>query len=198
MNHHRIWVNAEARQDILWWAAGLDYFHGATRFVSDLPPPHSNLVTDACRQSGGGYYESDWFFVNFSLDYPQLCSEHINVLELLSVLVAVRCWGHLWRDKHIQVRCDNSASVGAINKGSSRSPAFMRILREIFWLSVVNNFRFTAVHVRGEHNVLADCISRLHLPGFWEKFGRMFPSIINCFYCKNHMSSSSYMFLQEH
>ena len=60
--HHRIWVNSESRQDILWWVSGLEYFHGNTRFISDLPPPHSDLVTDACRQSGGGYHEGDWFF----------------------------------------------------------------------------------------------------------------------------------------
>ena len=194
-HHHRIWLNSQAREDIQWWHFGLQQFHGYTKFISDMRPPDSQLVTDSCRISGGGLFEHDWFFVNFAVDYPKWKDEHINVLELLTILIAVRRWGHLWQHKHIRVNCDNSSSVSAINKGSSRSPAFMRILREIFWHSVKYDFKFSAVHIKGEFNVLADTISRLQFPGYFNKFACMFHPVshINCF---SHMSRNSFLCLQ--
>ena len=194
-NHHRLWLNREARADLDWWATGLEVFHGSACFVCDLSPPHGSFETDACRESGGGLYMHDWFYVNFEKDLPEWKNAHINTLELLTVLVACQRWGHLWRNKHLQVKCDNLASVYAINKGSSRSPEFMRVLREIFWLSVIHEFRLTAVHVKGTHNIIADSISRLHLPNFQKIFRSLFPltSSVNCF---NNMSFSSFQMLQ--
>ena len=195
-NHHRIWLNTEAREDIKWWLFGLKHFHGYTRFTGDLLPPSTALATDSCKVSGGGTYEHDWFYVDFRADFPGWCDQHINVLELLTVLIAVRRWGHLWKDRHIQIKCDNSSSVSAINKGTSRSPVFMRILREIFWHSVQHDFRFSAIHVKGETNVIADTISRLSFPGYFYKFVNMFGPAIRVFNCFNHMSSRSFLFLQ--
>ena len=70
-----------------------------------------------------------------------------------------------WQNKRVLVICDNSTSVSCINRGTSRSPLLMKyFLRYMFWLSVVYNFRLTAMHFPGVDNVLADKISRLHEP----------------------------------
>lgn len=53
-NHHRIWLNAEAKADIMWWVNCMDMFHGNTRFIDDMRPPVDKLSTDASRVSGGG------------------------------------------------------------------------------------------------------------------------------------------------
>ena len=194
--HHRTWLNAEVRADIAWWASGLDYFHGSTSFVSDIRPPSSELITDACRVAGGGIYEHDWFFTDFHSDFPEYVNSHINCLELLTVLVGARRWGHLWDGTHIRVKCDNMASVFAINKGTSRSPDFMKILRELFWLSIVFNFRLSAIHVKGIHNSLADTISRLHMPDQQFKLLSLLGCSNNGFNCVNNMSTKSFLTLQ--
>ena len=193
-NHHRTWLNLEAREDIKWWVNGLKFFHGYTNFIGDLLPPHSEFVTDACHKGGGGLYEHDWFYVDFEADFPEYSNAHINCLELLTVLVGVRRWGHLWSGHHIRVKCDNMSSVFAIKKGSSRSPVFMRILRELFWLSTLFNFRLTATHIKGEHNTVADIISRLHMPMFQQKLLCMLGGGgINCL---SNMSAKSFISLQ--
>ena len=142
-------------------------------------------------------YGLDWFYSHFASDYPDWASEHINVLELLTVLQAVKRWGYLWQGMHIRVRSDSSATVAAINKGSSKSPVFMRILREVFWYSVFHDFRLTSLHIKGEHNVLADTISRLHLPGFQNRFIFWFNPLSGAINCQNNMSCKSFMFLQD-
>ena len=162
--HHRIWLGKEARADILWWKDGLSVFHGSTKFVADMPPPSTHFWSDSCRSGGGAICGNDWFYVNYSVDHPKLVDNHINCLELATVLFSARRWGHLWSGKHIIVKCDNSASVYAINKGTSRAPVFMELLRELFWLSEKYAFRLSASHIKGDFNFVADAISQLHDP----------------------------------
>ena len=195
-SNHRTWLNLGARSDILWWAKGLEIFHGYSKFVSDLHPPTYSLATDSCRAGGGAVHGDDWVYSNFAADYPDIVNEHINTLELFVILLAARRWGHLWCGTHVQVKCDNLSAVYAINKGCSRSPIFMRLLREVFWLSERYQFRLTAVHISGVRNIVADTVSRLHLPDFRQKFVEMFSWRNNFINCASHMSFSSFLCLQ--
>lgn len=195
-NHHRIWLNAEAKADIMWWVNCMDMFHGNTRFIDDMRPPVDKLSTDASRVSGGGAWGRDWFHINFGIDFPGFKDSHINTLELLTVLVAARRWGHAWGGTHIRILCDNTSACNAINKGTSRSPEFMRCLRELFWLSVLNNFRVTATHIKGSLNNTADMISRLHEPPMRDKFVNMYIPL-NDTSCLKHMSMATFLSLQD-
>ena len=76
-----------------------------------------------------------------------------------------------WANKRIHVYCDNTCAVYTINKGLSKQPLVMASLRRVFWLSAIYNFRIKAVYYPGAHNILADCASRLHEPGVWQKLG---------------------------
>lgn len=196
LGHHRTWLTRDARADLIWWAEGLNVYHGHTPFIQDMKPPHTLFVTDSCRIGGGGIFNTDWFYVNFAADYPEFANAHINDLELLTVLEAAKRWSHLWRGMHIRVLCDNTATVQSIDKGTSKSPSFMTCLRHLFWLSVKYDFRLTACHIPGSHNVAADLISRLHVPDMARKFLKfMSPSrnFVNCF---NHMSLRTFLKLQ--
>lgn len=193
--HHRTWLSREARADIHWWLQGVSVFHGSCPFSCDLRPPDQELATDSCLVGGGAFYGNDWLYSNFSQDFPDLLGEHINTLELVTVLLSVRRWGHLWRGRHICVRCDNSSTVAAINKGTSRSKIFMKYLRELFWLSEVNGFRLTAKHIKGEHNFLADLISRLHDPVCASKFLYICSPVNSYLNCYKNMSYKSFLSL---
>ena len=61
----------------------------------------------------------------------------------------------------MRIRSDNSATVSALNKSTSRSAEMMPWVREIFWISVEFDFKISSVHIPGKLNVLADRISRL-------------------------------------
>ena len=194
--NHRTWLNAEARKDLYWWHVALECFHGFTKFPSDIKPPHETFYTDSCKVAGGGIYRSDWFHSNFSADYPQYANAHINVQELLTVLIAAERWGHTWAGTHVRVLCDNAASVFALNKGTSHSPMLMEIVRKLFWLSIKYNFRLSASHVRGVHNQIADMLSRLHQKEMKCKFVNMFAPVMGFINCYGHMSEGSFLCLQ--
>ena len=61
---------------------------------------------------------------------------NINVLELFSLLLAVREFSHLWSNQHVVWFTDNTQVVAGINKGTSSTVHCMSMLPEIFWYSV--------------------------------------------------------------
>jgi hypothetical protein len=196
--HHRVRITSLARSDITWWVTGLDLFHGTTSFQCDTPLPSYHFATDACLSGGGGHFGKEWFYVNWVCDIPELGEAHINVLELETVLIAAELWGAGWRNCHILVRSDNTATVSAINKGSSRSPQMLLIMQKIFWLSVEHGFRLTASFIPGKINILSDLISRLSesesaikLQEFL-KYGNDLSEIE----CYGRMTEKAFLFLQ--
>ena len=168
--HHRIRLTASARADIAWWLDFMQIFNGTVCFIHNTAAPTAYLTSDACTIGGGAVYNSDWFYVNWCIDFPGMAPEHINVKELCTIILAARRWAHLWSNKHIVIYTDNSCSMYSVNKGTSHNVKCMALLRELFWLSALHNFHITARHIPGVDNILSDYISRLHEHVNWPHF----------------------------
>jgi len=54
----------------------------------------------------------------------------------------------------------NQAAVTVINSGSSKDHFIQRCLRQLWFSASVFDFELQARHIPGEHNVLADALSR--------------------------------------
>ena len=106
-------------------------FHWTSPFTSDVALPSYQFATDACLIGGGAMFEGDWFYVAWEVDFLEMVDKNINVLELKTVHVAAEKWGPKWSGKHILVRSDNSATVAALNKGTSRSVEMLEIVQTI-------------------------------------------------------------------
>lgn len=78
--NHYVRLSSAARADITWWSTGLDLFHGFTHFTDSIPLPQFKFATDACLTGCGGHYNSQWFYVNWANDMPEMNLCHINVL----------------------------------------------------------------------------------------------------------------------
>ena len=161
--------------------------------------PSFEFSSDTCLSGGGAHFRDDWLYVTWRVDEPLYMQSHINILELLMTLCAIKRWGHLWAGSHVLIRTDNVATMSALNKGTSRGQELMPIIHEIFWLSVKFHFVVSSVFLPGELNVLADRISRLNecvcasdarllLVGGVEK---------QLVYCEGHMSYDAFNYLQE-
>ena len=125
----------------------------------------TSLQTDASSLGGAGYYNGDFFYVNWAIDIPVIQNEHINIKETAAVILSVLRWGHLWTNKTVIVLTDNMTTKCILNKGSSKNKWLMSLLRTLFWLSAVYNFDIQAKFLRGRYNVIADAASRLHEEG---------------------------------
>jgi hypothetical protein len=98
---HYVRLTPGAKSDINWWIVGLSKFHGFASFNCDIPEPSYTFATDACLIGGAGHFSSDWFYVSWAVDCPEVKDCNINVLELQSVLLSAKRWCHLWSGRHI-------------------------------------------------------------------------------------------------
>ena len=95
------------------------------------------------------------------------------------------------------VRSDNCATVASINNTTTRSPEMLRIVEELFWLSVQFDFKLSVKYLPGKDNVLSDKLSRLH-----DKYSANLAHYLllgpsaNLLLCNDQMSYASYVFLQ--
>ena len=193
--YHHIRLTASARADIAWWNNYVHVFNGTVRFLHNTPVPAASFTSDACTIGGAAAFHRDWFYVNWELDYPDLAQEHINILELMTIIVAVKRWAHVFANKHIVVFTDNTCSMFAINSGTCHNAKAMSLLRELFWISAINNFHLTARHIAGCENVLSDYISRLHEKPDWPRVLQTYNlHLDNACY---HMSQESFIYLQQ-
>ena len=139
--------------------------------MSMLRPPSQQgtcLTSDASGRWGcGAFCELSWF----QLQWPESIQQaHISVKELVPIVLAVAVWGSRWTGRIVLVRCDNSAVVHTLNKGSCRDPELMHLVRCLAFLKAKFQFSLTASHFAGSRNVLADALSRDNLVCFLSRY----------------------------
>jgi GH24 family phage-related lysozyme (muramidase) len=95
---------------------------------------------------------------------------HITYLELFVVWWAMIAFDKEWQGLHLTIHTDNEGVRYMLNKGTSKKPHFMPIIRAITQRMAVGGYRIRAERVTSEANVLADPLSR----GDWKRFHREF------------------------
>jgi len=157
---HRRRINAEFRKDLEWWWCFLDVFPGVSLMLEqEWINPDTLVSTDACLQGGGGWLHGEFF----SVPFPQFVLDrewHINSLELLVLLLALRLWAPRFKGRKLKFFCDNLATVQVVNTGRCKDPVMLSLLREVTFVCAINNCLVKCVHLPGVENRLADDLSR--------------------------------------
>ncbi|KAL0191697.1 hypothetical protein M9458_014395, partial [Cirrhinus mrigala] len=101
---------------------------------------------------------------------------HINCLELLTVLLALRRFQPLIQGKHMLVRSDNTATVAYINhQGGVRSFRMSQLAHHFLLWSQHRLRSLRATHIPGDSNCVADSLSRqASLGGKWRLHSHWF------------------------
>ncbi|XP_068761877.1 uncharacterized protein [Montipora capricornis] len=164
-------LNGEFRKDISMWLTFLTHWNGVSLFLGGdvLSSPDLQLFTDASGSHGyGGYRNGEWF------QAPRLPQHLLNPTmgisidwqELFAIYIACYLWAPSWSGKHICMWCDNLPVVSIINSKRSKSPRIMDLVRAITILTLEHNFSFTARHIPGLDNSIADSLSRFQMDRF--------------------------------
>ena len=169
--NHRIRLNNEFRKDILMWQLFLDNWNGVSFF---LPPytvtsPHIHLYTDAAGATGyGAFFDNMWFQGSWLPSQKLNPDSGISIAwqELYPIYLACMVWTPFWANKRICFHCDNQATVAILSAKSSKIPRIMNLIRLITFQTLKFNFTFTAKHVPGIDNSIADSLSRFQMTRF--------------------------------
>ena len=153
-------VPTEFKKDVNWWRAFLLLYNGVSMMaMEELESPDSTFATDACLTGCGGVTHDQYFHCRF----PKFIRDrnlHINELEMLTISVAVKLWGHLWFGKRLVIYGDNLVSVLVMNYGKTRNVWLQSCLKEILFFAAKYGFEIRAKHICGVENRAADWLSR--------------------------------------
>ncbi len=157
---YKITLTKGAKADLRMWEIFLQHFNGVSIFSEQawLGEDDLELFTDACKSVGfGGYFKGKWFRGK----WKKSCAHYsIAWLEFFPILVAVVLWGDLLKGKRIILRSDNRSVIAIINRQTSRCPSIMKLVRFFVLQCLKHNIAFTARHIAGKHNSIADALSR--------------------------------------
>ena len=158
-NHH-VRVSAAAKQDLKWLATLSTRFNGVTYWLSTRSLPHHAMATDASGSAAATVHVGDYVYSDFTADRPDLVQQPIHVTALYAVLLGLRRWAPLWRNKKAHIFTDNTVAMTAVNKGSRHCPHSLPLLRELYLIMAENNIYVSAKRVDTRSNALADALSR--------------------------------------
>ncbi len=155
---HFVRLSREARSDIEWWWQFSTGWNGVKLLRGLAEVPSITLESDASGWWGcGAYWGSRWFQLPWAGQTEQW---YITAKELVPIVIATVLWGREWRDRTVLARCDNTAVVSIIGKGSSRDREAMHLARCLAFVQAEFEVALVASHIREVENVLADALSR--------------------------------------
>lgn len=168
---HPIRLNKEFQLDLLWWHHFLDQWHGVSFWLYPGLSPAADIevASDAAGSLGfGAFYKGYWFAGSWASSQQH---QSIAYKELFPVVIAAHVWGPQWCKRHVLFRSDNDAVVHMLNSRTSKVPCLMRLLRNLLFSAAQHSFSFSAQHIPGVNNQLADALSRFH----WQEFHKLAP-----------------------
>ena len=168
---HPIRLNQEFHLDLTWWHHFLDQWHGVSFWLYPGLSPATDIEvsSDAAGSLGfGAFFKGQWFSGTWAVSQK---SQSIAYKELFPVVIAGHVWGPQWCKRHVLFRSDNDAVVHMLNSRTSKIPCLMRLLRNLLFSAACHIFSFSAEHVPGVNNQLADALSRFH----WQEFRQLAP-----------------------
>ena len=82
--------------------------------------------------------------------------------EMFNILLALRVWGHNWRNSIVEIHCDNLAVVQVVTTSKTKDPFLAACIRNIWLLTATQDIDLRISHIKGVVNTIADLLSRLH------------------------------------
>ncbi|XP_029441848.1 LOW QUALITY PROTEIN: uncharacterized protein LOC115081559 [Rhinatrema bivittatum] len=134
--------------------------------LGSCPSRREVVVTDASLKGWGAVWNHRMVRGVWS---PQERLQHINVLELRAVRLALKHFLPALRGRHVLVRSDNTSTVYHINhQGGTRSNHSLAETRKLLLWALPRLQSVRAVHLPGVQNSAADLLSRQKPPpGEW-------------------------------
>lgn len=167
----KVWVSKRCLQALRPWRRRSHLVKGVP--LGMIPSRREVVVTDSSLGGWGAVWQNR---AVRGLWGAQQRLEHINVLELRAVYLALRHFIPALRGKHVLIRTDNTSTVYQINhQGGTRSMSSLRVTQRLLTWAFPQLLSLRAMHIPGLQNQVADFLSRQKPPpGEW----RLHPEVV--------------------
>jgi hypothetical protein len=185
MPHHHTRVTLEVKKDLQTWLQFMSNYNGRTyfRMLGVVDSPQLHMYSDSSKIGLGATFGSHWIQAKFPPSWQKMLVEHtihISFLELYPIMVVIELFGKYIQNRNILFFSDNDIVVHALNKQSSKDHMLMSLIRPMVLTLMKYNINLRLKHIPGEHNYLADIISRYQVtPQILSRYGmNAFPDAI--------------------
>jgi len=147
------------RVNLCWWTIQSNVLEGI--FLQPfIATPH--MFVDASLEGWGAHYDNQ---MASGLWSPAQQVLHINVLELLAVVLAIRHWRHRLQHTSLMIATDNVTAAAFIHKmGGTHSGTLLAVTYQLYELVDSIPLAIRARRIPGTTNILADELSRPSSP----------------------------------
>uniref|UniRef100_UPI0037E7B013 uncharacterized protein n=1 Tax=Semicossyphus pulcher TaxID=241346 RepID=UPI0037E7B013 len=141
--------------------------------LGSIPSRREVVVTNASPSGWGAVWQRRAVRGLWS---AQEAAEHINVLELRAIHLALRNFLPYLRGRHVLIRSDNKSAVYHVNgQGGTRSTQSLHVAQQLLVWAFPHLSSLRAMYLPGPQNVVADFLSRQKPPsGEW----RLHPEVV--------------------
>ena len=149
-------LTKDFHSNLRWWHLFVTCWNERSMFDCSLP--HHRIFSDVSRRWGcGAVFGTQWIKLAWSREWTY---KDIMAKELVPIVLSCVVWGPLLSGTRVEFRFDNSSVFDSINKGSSKEPTVMHLLRCLWFFSALFDINISASHIPGMFNTAADKISR--------------------------------------
>ena len=140
--------------------------NGKSLFLEDAwySSSHLKFYTDTSQSLGFGIgFGRKWAYGKWPTDWTH---KSIALLKLFPTVLGVQMWVDSLANKRVLFFTDNDGTVHVINLRTSKNRELLYLRRQLVLACLRHNVLFTARHIQGKKNILADSLSRLQMERF--------------------------------
>jgi predicted lactoylglutathione lyase len=180
-------LTVNSKKEIQWWIENIQAQNGCSIKLGSI---NSTIFTDASNSGWGAWCGTNLVHGLWS---ESEAIEHINILELKAVWLALLAFASSLRNVHLAVKCDNSTAVAYINNlGGIKSEKLNDLSKQIWLWCYERNIFLSAFHIAGKENIQADYLSRISKNGTeWSLNKEVFWSLSDTFDLQVDLFASS-------
>lgn len=169
--HRRLKVSRRCLHTLSPWRERSFMLQGVP--MGSIPARRETVTTDASLSGWGAVWQNHTAQGQWS---AQVRTDHVNVLELRAVHLALQHFLPYLEGRHVLVRSDNISAVSQINhQGGTRSARLLWVTQDLLNWAASRLASLRAMYLPGQRNRVADFLSRgKPPPGEW----RLHPEVV--------------------
>ena len=136
--HYQVVIGTECQKDLVWWHRSISTHNGICMFPREWDTASAQVIfTDASNMALGAVYGFSWSILEFVGPYEYMLEKSIAWQEMAPIILCLAVFGTQLANQQVFMKVDNEAIRLSINKGYSKDPEVMCLIRSLYYYTIV-------------------------------------------------------------